>query len=125
MSTEAAVILKEVVSAKATKYAAFIDYKESDAHWLPKIPSHWQMKRLRFAVEFPKKSETRNLASVAQVSFAIENGIGIENGRICSSIRMRRSANDWTTDSVSAGGSRPRRSIKLAEVASKEATDEA
>ncbi|MGF6540300.1 hypothetical protein [Paraburkholderia youngii] len=52
-------------------------YQDSGADWLGKIPAHWTMKRLRFAVELnPSKSEISDLNRDSEVSFLPMEAIG-------------------------------------------------
>lgn len=52
-----------------SEYARYPEYKDSGVPWLGEIPSHWQLKRLRFGIELnPLKSEVK-IASDTLVSF--------------------------------------------------------
>lgn len=60
------------------KHAKYID---SGIDWLGQIPSHWTLKRLRFAAELnPSKSEVSHLAADTEVSFLPMEAIGEDGG---------------------------------------------
>jgi type I restriction enzyme S subunit len=57
-------------------------YKDSGIEWLGEIPSHWEIKRFRFACTLdPSKSEISNLLPDSQVSFLPMEKIG-EDGSV-------------------------------------------
>lgn len=76
MSTVASQILDEVKSEVGAKFSEFETYKDSGATWIPRVPSHWDIKRLRFAVGFPKKSESKSVPSDTLVSFIPMEAVG-------------------------------------------------
>jgi type I restriction enzyme, S subunit len=55
-------------------------FKETGVDWLPKIPTGWKIKRLRFAVSYPAKSEIRDIPTDTLVSFVPMEAIGEYGG---------------------------------------------
>jgi len=55
-------------------------YVPSKVWWLPEHPSNWTIKRLRFAVRFPTKSEARGLSIDVAVSFVPMEAVGEYGG---------------------------------------------
>ncbi len=51
-------------------FPAYPSYKDSEAEWLGRVPSHWSPTRLRFLTHLnPSKSEVSNLSPGTKVSF--------------------------------------------------------
>ena len=56
--------------------------KDSGVEWLGEIPSHWEVKRLKYVVEInPKKSELRSISHDLEVAFLPMESIG-EQGEL-------------------------------------------
>jgi type I restriction enzyme S subunit len=55
----------------------FKNYKNSSVTWLGEVPTHWQLKRLRFVVRLnPSKIETAELSRNTEVSFLPMEAVG-------------------------------------------------
>ena len=64
------------------RWRAFLDYKDSGVEWLPRIPAHWQVRRLRYACDLnPPKSELRGLPIRTEVTFLPMESVG-EDGSL-------------------------------------------
>src|SRR5437660_7037139 len=56
-------------------------YTDSGVEWLGRIPTHWEVKRLRFSAELnPPASETRALPPATEVSFVPMEAVGEYGG---------------------------------------------
>ncbi len=59
-----------------------VPMKDSGVEWLGQVPAHWDVKRLRYAIELnPSKSEVRSLAPGTPVTFIPMESIG-EDGTL-------------------------------------------
>lgn len=55
----------------------YSEYKDSSQPWLGQVPSHWALKRLRFAAELnPSKAELAEYERTMEVSFLPMEAIG-------------------------------------------------
>ncbi|MES9999166.1 MAG: restriction endonuclease subunit S [Candidatus Thiodiazotropha lotti] len=62
------------------QYPQYIDLKNTKIHWIPKQPSNWDIKRLRFVLKVnPVKSAASKLDEDTMVSFVPMESVG-ENG---------------------------------------------
>ncbi len=76
-------------------FPKYPEYKDSGVAWLGQVPSHWAVKRLRFAVRLnPSKSELETLDPSTRVSFLPMEAIG-NDGRI--TLDKERSLAEVTT----------------------------
>ena len=58
-------------------FARYPAYKDSGVEWLGDVPAHWEVRRLRHAVQLnPSKSEVRHLPGKTEVSFLPMEAIG-------------------------------------------------
>ena len=58
-------------------FARYPAYKDSGVEWLGEVPAHWEVRRLRHAVQLnPSKSEVRHLPGKTDVSFLPMEAIG-------------------------------------------------
>ena len=58
-------------------FARYPAYKDSGVEWLGEVPAHWEVRRLRHAVQLnPSKSEVRHLPGKTEVSFLPMEAIG-------------------------------------------------
>ncbi|XGA78995.1 restriction endonuclease subunit S [Halomonas sp. CH40] len=58
-------------------YSAYPEYKDSGVEWLGEVPTHWEVKRLRYVAELnPSKSEVRSLPAKSYVSFIPMEAVG-------------------------------------------------
>ena len=58
-------------------FARYPAYKDSGVDWLGEVPAHWEVRRLRHAVQLnPSKSEVRHLPGKTEVSFLPMEAIG-------------------------------------------------
>ena len=65
----------------AEKYLHYPAHKPSGVEWLGEIPTHWEIKRLKYVAALnPKASEARRLASDAEVSFVPMEAVGEYGG---------------------------------------------
>lgn len=65
-------------------FPAYPEYKDSGVAWLGEVPSHWDVKRLRFMVQLnPSKADISNLDQQTMVTFLPMEDIG-ENGPLSS-----------------------------------------
>ena len=63
------------------KYKPYPAYKPSGVEWLGNIPAHWELKRLKYAVDLnPKASEVRKLPPDTEVSFVPMEAVGEYGG---------------------------------------------
>lgn len=61
----------------ARRWKRYPNYRDSGVEWLGEVPSHWQSKRLRFAVEFnPPRSQANHLPGSTEVSFVPMEAVG-------------------------------------------------
>jgi type I restriction enzyme S subunit len=73
--------LQEIdVALPLRKWQRYSDYKPIGLPWLPKAPTHWSAKRLRYVVRFPTKGEVRGLPLDTLVSFVPMEAIGEYGG---------------------------------------------
>ena len=67
------------MSARA--YRAYSEYKDSGVEWLGKVPTAWEVKRLRFVSESnPVPSEVRGLPGDTEISFVPMEAVGERGG---------------------------------------------
>ena len=58
-------------------FPRYPEYKDSGVEWLGEVPAHWEVRRLRHAVQLnPSKSEVRHLPGKTEVSFLPMEAIG-------------------------------------------------
>ncbi len=68
-------------------FPSYPEYKDSGVEWLGAVPSHWQVRRLRYtAVLNPSKSEVRGLSPDTPVTFLPMEAVG-EDGSLDTSGR--------------------------------------
>lgn len=67
-------------AAGQRRFSAYASYQLSGVGWLPNIPSGWTIKRLRYALTLPTKSEIRGLPSGRVVSFVPMEAVGEHGG---------------------------------------------
>lgn len=61
----------------ARRWKRYPKYRDSGVEWLGEVPGHWQVKRLRFAVEFnPPRSQANHLPVSTEVSFVPMEAVG-------------------------------------------------
>ena len=71
-----------------TRYPAYPAYKDSGVAWLGKIPSHWEVKRLRYTCTLnPGKSELSTFSPDTQVSFLPMEKIGEDGSFVLDEVR--------------------------------------
>jgi type I restriction enzyme S subunit len=76
-----ATALQEIeVATPRRRWPCYPDYKPTGLPWLPKAPTHWSAKRLRYAVRFPTKGEVRGLPLDTLVSFVPMEAVGEYGG---------------------------------------------
>lgn len=72
---------KSAFIKKTKRLRKYPDYKDAGVEWLGQVPSHWEVKRLRFVIyPNPTKSEVRNLDEDTPVSFVPMEAIGEQGG---------------------------------------------
>lgn len=64
------------VVLQCRKRARYPSYTPTTVSWLAEMPSHWEIKRLRYAVRFPTKGEVRGLPPDTLVSFVPMEAVG-------------------------------------------------
>jgi len=69
-------------------FAPYAEYTESGIDWLPWVPRHWSVKRMRHLFEInPSKKEVRNRADHAEATFLPMEAIGedghVDRSRVC------------------------------------------
>jgi type I restriction enzyme S subunit len=63
-------------------FPVYPEYKDSGVEWLGEVPSHWEVRRLRFLAEMnPSKTEVANVSRSTGVSFLPMEAVG-EDGRL-------------------------------------------
>ena len=63
------------------KYKLYATYRPSGVEWLEEVPTHWEVKRLKYAADLnPKASEVRKLSPDTEVSFVPMEAVGEYGG---------------------------------------------
>lgn len=63
------------------RFKPYPAYKDSAVEWLGKIPTHWEVKRLKFGAELnPSPLAARRLSQDAEVSFVPMEAVGEYGG---------------------------------------------
>lgn len=83
--------------ASRTRHHPYPEYKPSAAEWIPNIPTSWNIKRLRYALSFPTKSEIRNLPGETPVSFVPMESVGEYGGLTLDTVRQLNTVNNGFT----------------------------
>ena len=68
-----AIIERDMVRLErnCARYSKYKEYKETGIEWLPQVPAHWEVKRLKYCCDKinPTKKEIRTLPLSTEVSF--------------------------------------------------------
>lgn len=68
------------VALPRRSWPRYPDYRSTGVAWLAEMPTHWAIKRLRYAVGFPSKGEVRALPLDTPVSFVPMEAVGEYGG---------------------------------------------
>jgi type I restriction enzyme S subunit len=73
--------LEETAEVTVRRFKSYPGYKDTMVEWLGNIPTHWELKRLKFAVKLnPRASEVRALSAGTEVSFVPMEAVGEYGG---------------------------------------------
>jgi type I restriction enzyme S subunit len=72
-----------------SKFPPYPKYEDSGVNWLGPVPSHWTVRRLRYAIDInPSKSEVRSFPPETIVSFIPMEAVGDDGGLDLSQERL-------------------------------------
>lgn len=70
------------------RWKRYPEYRDSGVAWLGEVPSHWEVRRLRFRADFnPPRSEANHLPADSKVSFIPMEAVGELGGLDLSDVR--------------------------------------
>lgn len=70
------------------RWKRYPEYRDSEVEWLGEVPSHWDVRRLRFRADFnPPRSEANDLPADSEVSFVPMEAVGELGGLDLSEVR--------------------------------------